>query len=150
MDLEKYSLQVNSDHRSYEFYSEGPKGRIRKVVLYKQLNWDENIFNLGFGDWDEKEQKINDKITSNNKDRQKILATVAATVVDFTRHYPKASIYAEGATPSRTRLYQMSISAFWVEISELFDTYGFKNGEWEPFETGRNYEAFVVIRKEKL
>ncbi len=151
MDLEKYALLVNTDHRSYEFYSEGPRGRIKKVVQYRQLkNLNEKVFNLGFGDWDEKDQKVNDKVTSNNKDRQKILKTVAATVLDFTKHYPDATIYAEGATPSRTRLYQMSIATFWEEISEIFDTYGFRNGEWEPFEKGRNYGAFVVKRKEKL
>jgi hypothetical protein len=126
MDLEKYALLVNIDHRSYEFYSDGPNGRIKKIVQFRQLkNLNSNVFNLGFGDWNEKLQKVDDEVISNNKDREKILRTVADTVLNFTKHYPGATIYAKGATPARTRLYQMSIAAFWNEISEIFDTYGF-------------------------
>jgi hypothetical protein len=148
MNLDKYVVVANEDHKSYEFYSEGPKGPVRKVILYRRLtDWSENVFNLGFGDWDEKKQDINDKVTSNNNDREKILATVAATVLDFTERNPGVIIYAEGTTPSRTRLYQMRINANWDEISKLFDIYSFKQGEWKYFERGCNYEAFVVIVK---
>lgn len=49
MNLNQYPLTVRIDHLSFEFYSDGPKGRIRKVIRYKKLK-DMDIYNLGFGD----------------------------------------------------------------------------------------------------
>lgn len=148
MNREKYEVVANSDQRSYEFYSKGPRGSIRKIILYKRLTeWNENIFNLGFGDWDEMTQSLNDKAMSNNNDRDKILATVASTVIDFTKRNPGAIIYAEGATPSRSRLYQMAIKAHLNEISKKLDVYGFRQGNWEAFQRSCNYEAFAVAVK---
>jgi hypothetical protein len=149
MNLDKYEFVANDDHKSYEFDSEGPKGLIKKAVIYKRLaQWNENVFNLEFGDWDERTQNIDYNVKSNNNDRDKILATVAATVLDFTALNPTAIVYAVGATPSRTRLYQMGINTYWDEISKEFAIYGFRQGYWEPFQQGRNYEAFVgTVRK---
>jgi hypothetical protein len=70
-------------------------------------------FNLFLGDWDEEINSANDFIVSNNQDSQKVLVTVAQIVLDFTKSYPNATIYANGNTPSRTRLYQMGISKYW-------------------------------------
>jgi len=50
MKYPKYPVEA-SDPYSYEFYSEGPMGRIRKIVLYEKIGND--LFNLGFGDWNE-------------------------------------------------------------------------------------------------
>jgi hypothetical protein len=145
MNLEKYSIVVNQDHRSYEFYSEGPKGRIKKIIYYQLMTkWGDNIYNLAFGDWIENSKKVNDKVISNNNDRQKILATVASTVLDFIQYHPDSYVYAEGSTASRTRLYQMGIAAYWDEITQEFEIYGFRLGDWEPFQSGINYEAFAV------
>jgi hypothetical protein len=145
MHLDRYSVFANTDHKYYEFYSEGPKGRIKKVIYYQPLkHLGENFFNLAFGDWIEGEKRVDDKITTNNNDRQKILATVASTAFEFINHYPGAIIYVEGSTPSRTRLYQMGISAYWREISEEVEIFGFMLEDWEPFHPGRNYEAFAV------
>ena len=44
MNLEKYSVVTDDDHTTYEFLSEGPKGTIKKIVFYQEL--EENIFNL--------------------------------------------------------------------------------------------------------
>jgi hypothetical protein len=89
MNLDKYSLVSSADHKFYEFYSEGPKGCIKKVVHYQTLSrWRDNIYNLAFGDWIENAKKVNDKIITNNNDRQKILATVASIVLDFIQYHP--------------------------------------------------------------
>ena len=81
---------------------------------------------------------------------KKVLATVAAIIYDFTVKFPKASVFIEGSTPVRTRWYQMNINTHWSEISQSFDIYGSKNGLWEPFIKGINYEAFLGKRKEFL
>jgi hypothetical protein len=145
MNLDKYSITSDDSRLTYEFLSEGPKGTIKKVVLYQEIG--EGVFNLAFGDWDEKAQKIIDYSRTNNKDKDKVLATVASTVIDFIKNYPEAVIIAQGITPGKTRLYQMGINQNWVEISQLFDLEGFYEGAWEPFRRGRNYDVFTLKAK---
>ncbi|MBX2923236.1 MAG: hypothetical protein KF746_13635 [Chitinophagaceae bacterium] len=148
MSDDKYDFQKLPEVFYYEFLSEGPKGVIKKVVRYKLIEDSPvRIFNLGFGDLDTETDNINDKIKSNNKDRQKVLATVAETVIDFTLHHPDAFVFAQGSTPSRTRLYQMGIAAFYKKILLEFEVIGYVGGEWQIFENGVNYEAFLIKRK---
>jgi hypothetical protein len=145
MHLSKYAALANASHETYEFLSSGPKGTIKKVVKYTEIQ--PGVFNLGFGDWDEVEQKVKDNARTNNADRDIVLATVASTVVDFMRYHPGAILFAQGETPAKTRLYLMGINANWHEISQLFTVQGFAGGDWEPFEQGRNYEAFTLKAK---
>ncbi len=146
MHLDRYSVSTDHQHSTYEFLSQGPKGTIRKVVLFQPLG--KAVFNLAFGDWDEVAQAIRDDIRSNNADRDKVLATVAFAVIDFMEYRPDAILFAQGATPARTRLYQIGINNHWQEISQLYEVEGFINGTWEPFLRHRNYEAFVLKTKQ--
>jgi len=103
---------------------------------------------LGFGDWNDKEKTIDDFVVSNNQDAERVLATVASTVMDFAEHYPNAVIYIEGSTPTRTRRYQMGISKYWNEINANFEVYGLIELQgFQRFVTGMNYQAFVVQKK---
>lgn len=148
MNLEQYPIRTNASYLDFEFDSEGPNGTIRKVVRFSPQNSNKiTYFNLGFGDLDLKTGAINDLSKSNNNDREKILATVAATVLVFTKHFPDVMVYAQGSTPARTRLYQMGIAANWVEIGNLLQVYGFTQGKWFEFQSDTNYDAFLVIRK---
>jgi hypothetical protein len=145
----QYEFQTNESYLDFEFESSGPKGLVKKVVRYSPRNVEGmTYFNLGFGDWNEAEGRIDDVSTTNNQDTQKVLATVAATVLEFTAAYPDMLVYAEGSTPARTRLYQMGISANLAQIEPILEIYAFKNGVgWEPFQIGTNYEAFMARRK---
>lgn len=145
MNLDKYPIISDNEHLAYEFLSDGPNGTIKKVVFYQEI--DVNVFNLAFGDWDETKQKIDDKARSNNDDRDKVLATVASTVIDFIKYYPEATVFAKGSTPGRTRLYQIGLFANWSEISQLFNVEGFINGDWHPVQKPMNYQAFLVKAK---
>ena len=145
MKYPKYSITASDDRQVYEFYSEGPRGRIKKAIVYTQIG--ANLFNLGFGDWNEVKQILDDSNRSNNGDRDQVLATVAYTAVDFFSQFPEARIFIEGSTSSRTRLYQMGISYNYLEINRDFEIKGFINGRWELFMPGRNYEAFLITRK---
>lgn len=142
MNLNKYPVVSTNEHKNYEFLSDGPNGYIKKVIHFKAIG--DNLFNLAFGDWSEFEQGINDKVRSNNYDRDKVMATVAGTVIEFLNHYPCATVFAVGSTPSRTRLYQMGISANWQEINQSFIIEGLINNEWQPFERIKNYQAFMA------
>jgi hypothetical protein len=146
MNLERYKYITTNNFQDYIFYSEGPKGKIKKVIRYTNVGSDPIIYNLAFGDEDDI-GVVSDSITSNNQDKDKVLSTVANTINTFCDHYGNHFIYAEGSTPSRTRLYQMGIGRLWKEINTDFDVWGYKDGSWQDFKINVNYEAFLVKRK---
>ena len=84
MKPDKYSVTSDRGRHAYEFLSEAPKGTIKKVMKYQEVQ--DGVFNPAFGDWDEITQKIVDSARTNNNDRDKVLATVASTVNDFMKH----------------------------------------------------------------
>jgi len=84
---------------------------------------------------------------SNNADRDKVLATVASSVLDVIDHFGNVAIYAKGSTPARTRLYQMGINANIKEIESIFDILGLTAHGWQKVQQGINYTAFLVTRK---
>jgi hypothetical protein len=145
MDLERYPVTTDSTRATYEFLSEGPKGTIKKVIHYQDLG--QNRFNLAFGDWNEEKREIDDKIRSNNSDMDKVLRTVALTVIEFLQHTPEAVVFLRGSTEARTRLYQMGIIENEPEIAKLFDIQGFFGNSWESFKRGKNYQAFAIKAK---
>ena len=147
MQLPHYTYKINANFLDYEFSSVGPKGHIKKVVRFTQIS--NNVFNLAFGDLDGGTGEISDTIVTNNNDSRKVLATVAATVHDFTLQYPDAWIIAKGSSHARTRLYRMGITNHWNEISMEFEVFGLKTSAWELFEMRRDYEAFLVRRKQE-
>src|SRR5690242_851148 len=104
MNLERYPVVADSSHLMYKFLSRGPNGSIGKIVFYREV--DDHVFNLEFGDWDVGKQEVDDKARSNNNDRNKVIATVAGTVIEFIKYYPRATVFAKGSTPARTRLYR--------------------------------------------
>jgi hypothetical protein len=145
MRQEQYTFASENQSRYYEFYSMGPKGRIKKVVKFirfKQLKTES--YNLVFGDWNEAENRIDDLVNTNNGDRDKVLATVAATIIDFMKKHPTVNLFVTGSTPSRNRLYQIGIANMLEEISLLYNIRGFFDGEWRPFQKGVNYIAFLL------
>lgn len=148
MQYHRYQYYAEKSLLVFEFISDGPKGKIRKIVEYTPTA-NINIYNLGFGDYDESTDGINDQIVTNNGDGQKVLATVAATVHDVLQRYPKAWIFATGSTTARTRLYRMGIANNFAEISKDFLVLGYTNKRgWETFLMGRNYEAFLLTKIE--
>lgn len=148
MNLDRYSFETNKSFLDFEFESEGPNGKIKKVVRFSPQNANGiTYFNLGFGDVNPDTGNIDDLSKSNNGDREKILATIAHIVLVFTEHFPDVMVYAQGSTPSRTRLYQIGITNNFDEIAPILNVYGFSDAGWLPFEKGLNYEAFLVSRK---
>ncbi len=148
MQHPKYQYRSENLLLLYQFVSEGPKGLIKKVVEYTETST-KNVYNLGFGDFDEETQSINDLSVTNNGDSLKVLATVASTVYAFTEKYPEAWILATGSTAVRTRLYRMGITNNLTEISEDFIVLGYNiKGTWEEFIVGEDYEAFLLTKKD--
>lgn len=147
MNLERYPYFASDDFKNYYFYSSGPNGQIKKGVRFSKMSDHPIMYNLAFGDMSGHTDMIDDLVISNNNDRDIVLATVANTIFDFTANYGNHYIFARGSTPSRTRLYQIGITAMLVDIKRNFDVYGFKNGLWRSFQKNTNYTAFLVKRK---
>jgi hypothetical protein len=146
MNLPKYPLLVGDNLMTFQFISEGPKGRIVKFVQFSQASL-KGVYNLALVDKDESTGLTDDKVVSNNGDSEKILATVVATVYAFTDKYPDAFVYATGSTKSRTRLYRIGISKHITEIKTDFEIYGELSDRWENFRKGIDYNGFLVRRK---
>ena len=167
MKLSKYPLTSSENMMTFEFISEGLKGLIHKLVRYQPTNL-KDVYNLVLGDKDHTTGKIDDTVyfvqntsmvISNNKDSEKVLASVVSTVYAFTDKFPNAWIYAIGSTKSRTRLYyvlrtkykyRMGISRFLSEVEEDFEVLGERNDNWETFRENIEYESFLVRRKKKI
>lgn len=148
MNFERYDFLMNENLLDFEFESLGPKGKIIKIVRFSPQNTRGiAYFNLGLGDLVPGTGRIDDRSISDNKDRDKILATIAAIVLTFMQYFPDALVYAKGSTPSRTRLYQMAILANWKEIEPWLEIYGFVDEGWQKISRNVNYVAFLALRK---
>ncbi len=146
MKLPRYQLKTGDKLTSFEFISEGPAGRIHKLVQFSPTNVYE-VYNLAFGDKHPATGEIDDTVISNNGDSEKVLATVIASVYAFTDKYPRRSVYAAGSTKSRTRLYRMGITKHLSDVRKDFQLYGVINNETKVFRRNINYDAFLVVRK---
>ena len=152
MNQEKYKLEVDKENKIYAFKSIGPQGVITKIVQFYPVSLHEtgfeNVYNLGFGDYDPLTVKLNDKVNSNNGDRDIVLASVTAAALDFLGENPNFTLYAVGSTPNRTRLYQMGINRFYNEIITDYVVWELRgDATWEVFEQNINYQAFVMRRR---
>ena len=146
MILPKYPLSSSNQLMTFEFVSEGKFGGISKLVSFQPTNL-KGVFNLAFGDKNPDTGEINDRVISDNGDRDKILATVASTIYAFTDKYPDSWVYLTGSSKSRTRLYRMGINKFLNELNNDFEVYGQINNNWEKFESNSEFEGFLVKRK---
>ena len=140
-----YSLEYD-ENITFAFDSVGPQGVIRKMVQYQRIE-STDYYNLAFGDRIGNTNDIDDLVVSNNGDLQKILSTVAQTVITFTQQFPSASIVATGSTSARTRLYRIGISKHLLAIEESFEIFGFKEDNWHKFEMNTHYEVFLIKLK---
>lgn len=150
MKYEKYTeLLVTSDYLEYEFASIGPKGTVVKFIQFTNTE-DKKIVNLAFGN-KKADGSIDDMARDDNKDRNKILATVVTVLKIFFDKYPNKCVYLTGSTSSRTRLYRMAITLNMEELSSDFEIVGTlsDNDVYNnvPFKKGVNYFGFLVRPK---
>lgn len=139
-------LDVSSNSTVFEFTSTGPKGDILKIIQFSQTEIN-NVYNLGFGNI-RNDGSIDDTTTNDNKDRDKILATVASAVNEFTDRFPHRQVFFTGSTKERTRLYRMAITINYEVLSTDYEIWGLKDeGLFEPFVKRRQYAGFLIKRK---
>ena len=146
MKLDRYELIAGRNLTTFEFLSEGRKGKIVKVIQFQQMNL-ENLYNLAFGDKNADTGELDDKVVTDNGDSEKVLATVVAALYAFAYRYIDAWVYATGSNSARTRLYRMGINKYFDIVAIDFDIMGEHQNEWEWYENGKDYQAFAVRRK---
>jgi hypothetical protein len=146
MKLPKYELTTEKSLNVYEFLSEGPKGKIPKLIKFSETTL-KGFFNLAFGDKNIETGEIDDKVVSNNGDSEQVLATVVSAVFAFTDLNKNSWVYATGSNKARTRFYRMGLNKYLDEVKKDFWIFGMLNGEWKKFEKETDYTAFVVRRK---
>lgn len=146
MRIEKYNLKAEKELTRFEFISEGPKGAVRKLIEFQATTMI-GIYNLAFGDKDNRSGEIDDLAVSANGDTEKILATVVSAVYAFFDKHPDAFVYASGSTRSRTRLYRMGITKFYDDMKLDFYLFGQIGDNFTKFEIGVEYDGFLAQRK---
>jgi hypothetical protein len=147
MNYETYTIRYGHDLSVADFESIGRHGVIRKRVAFMPTSTPE-VFYLAYGDLED-DGEINDYSRSNNGDRNKILATIAKVIVEYTARYPERFIHFMGSTVERTRLYRMAISIHLEELSELFEIYAEVENSIELalFHKNMKVNAFLIKRK---
>lgn len=155
MNYDKYeNVSISSDALEYNFISTGTKGDLEKLIQFKPYNLEQNIYNLALATVYEN-GKVDFLTVTKNGDRDKVLATIAASAYVFSEAYPDRRIFLTGDIPSKTRLYQMAINATHEELCKTFKIIGLKFNSDEKkyysstFEKGVNYDAFLFIRNEE-
>jgi hypothetical protein len=145
MNLPQYNFLFNDLAQAYQFTSVGSNGLIEKIVQSTKINDDPLVYNLALGDYNSVAGKIDDEVVSNNKDTEMVFATIASIVVDFCNSHQAASIFVEGNTAVKARLYQIMISKHLTEIEMDFLVYGFVNETTvEFFIKNKPYRAILV------
>lgn len=157
MDYLQYELKASSDSTIFEFISSGKKGQICKVIKFT-ITKNANIVNLGFGD------KINinntsgsfdidDINTTDNGDRNIVLATVVNATYIYTEIYPDKFIFFSGSCEIRTRLYRMAISSNYNQLIKTFLIFGIlqnpDTGKYYniTFNSSTKFIGFLIKRK---
>lgn len=152
MQIDSYSNVSNStDYKSFTFVSEGRHGKLTKLVRFDELKQRADTYNLalatllsnGTADY---------LTTSNNGDRNKILATVARITLLFFEKYPEKSVYLTGSDERRTLLYHRAISYGYSELIQMFNIYGYNSrniydDDFEPFNKLKSYTGFLIEKK---
>jgi hypothetical protein len=146
MFLERYEVKTSPDYTVFEFQSIGNKGTILKRIVYTKMDNFGIVYNLGFGDFNFDTNQIDDQIITDNGDKEKVLATVAATIYDFTFFNPDCLVYIEGSNNIRTRLYQIGITKYFNDIQNDFSVWGKFEKTWIPFEKNQNFSSFLIKR----
>ena len=146
MKYEVYTeIEVTEDFGIFDFVSTGKNGEVLKRVAFTKTE-QEKVYNLALGDVDE-DNEINDYAVTDNGDRNKVIATVAAIVEAYTKRFPDRWIIFRGSTVERTRLYRIAVSLHLDELSDQYEIKAYVDDEVVPFVKDMKISAFLIKRK---
>jgi hypothetical protein len=152
MDINRYENITSSvDYETFSFVSTGPKGDFIKIVNFIALQNIPGAYNLALGTVRGKIVDYNE--TTNNGDRNQILATIFYIARVYSGEYPDRRIFIAGRNEATTRLYRGAINHGYVEFTSEFKVYGGiyildeDRYNFEQFIADRQYDAFLFERR---
>lgn len=146
MDKPSYPFKEIQNELLFEFESVSQLRKIRKIVSYQRIDDERNIFNLALLDVD-KDGVMSDTSVSNNADMESVLATVIATVPLFFEKFNSGTIYFQGSTKSRTRLYRAILNKYQAQIRLLYEIKALENNQVVDFNENKDFEGFFISKK---
>lgn len=157
MKQPKYPLKVSSEGDIYEFTSVGVRGAIPKIILYSPTV-NRALYNLAFGNRIETTDangsivvSLDDEDISRNGDAEKVIATVVASIYDYTSRYPERRIFFRGSDERRTRGYRLAITRHYEDLLADFHIFGIVETEGDlklvPFDSRTAFAGYIVYRK---
>jgi len=144
MEQPFYDFNQIDESLSFSFESTG-KRNIEKRVIFQKLDL-ENYYQLALVDLKE-DGTFDDKIVSNNGDRDTVLATVFQILNYFLTIFPDVVVLFAGSIESRTRLYQIVLNSELEKASKFFNISGLNNNLFESFVKNKTYQAFAISKK---
>jgi hypothetical protein len=146
MNEPNYPFHNTNDKLLFEFESVSDEKTIKKVVEYRLINPEISLYNLALVDI-LTNGEASDTIVSNNNDMIKVLSTVFQSLLSFFLLKPNSRVLIQSNSAARIRLYRIAISKNIVQLEHKFSVLGFIGSEVEIFETGKNYDGFVISQK---
>lgn len=161
----------------YYFISEGNSKLIKAIqYLYVADIKDHKVYNFAFGDYDQKNEEINDSVNTDNGDVYKVFNTVLSTVPLFFESMPDAMLIVQGSDSTaefsykcrmtcvrrcddkckkshrRIHIYSGYVNKNFDELGKEFTFYGGINGTDNKIVTkeyvpGEKYDAVLVLKK---
>ena len=139
MDIDHYDdIKISADFKTFSFVSKGKKGDLIKLVRFINLQQLPGTYNLALGTI--RGDKIDYTETTDNGDRNQVLATIFHIALTFSRAYPNQKIFVMGRDQVTTRLYRGAINHLRIEIASEFLIYG---GIHVESEGGHKFEEFI-------
>jgi len=142
---EAYLVNVYKKGIFYRFDSSGQQGIIKKWIWFQQSEFDENRYNLAFGDLIDGE--LTDDTISNNQDFVKVISTVVYVIYYFFELYPNAIIEIDAVDKRRLRFYRTIFKRRFSEINQTFHLRGIKDDQIEPYNSSSTYQKFELELK---
>lgn len=155
-EVQKGDSATPVDKLLFTFISKG-KQDVNKVVAYQKTNHSiiisiaRDIFNLGFGDYEDNVEDVNDLVNSNNGDVYKVFNTVLHTIPTYFERYPDNCLFVKGSDRRRTDVYCNFISKHYDTFSTDYTFYGledtFNGRAYVPFKPFKLYEGVLFLQK---
>lgn len=142
---EAYPFVLNEGKTHYHFQSTGKRGVFEKAIAFSPLN--DNVYNLALLDFDPATGEYSDDTITDNGDMREVLATVLKIALKFLAQNPYQTVFIQGNSDSRTRLYQIALGKLFPDVNAFLLIKGYKNGQWSDFEPNGSFESFLIERK---
>lgn len=142
--MRKYKFTESSQGKVFKFLSIGPKGVIKKVVQFQEIE-PGKVYNAAIAD--EVQGSLHYERQSNNGDILIIFSTLTAIVERFCFLHPEAIIFITSNDQQRINVYQWRLKRALQELKTRYTFFGQTEdgASWEAFQESKFYTAFFVV-----